>query len=210
MKALPKLMIGWDPPFSKSLLRRAKNRLCFVLFLGLVSGCGELQEAMDETGEERPNAELSGLTLRSTLMGRIQWIFSAEEAFLYENRRSVDADQIRIEYFKNEKKISDLTADKAVVDTETHHIVSTGNVILVAMETGEQLHCEILNWDAGREMIYTEAPVTVYKGKNVIRAVGLEADPELGEIVFMKDVHMDIRDVPVLTKGPASEQAPSR
>ena len=65
-------------------------------------------------------------------------------------------------------------------------------------------------WHAGREMIHTAAPVTVYKGKNVIRAVGMEADPELGEIVFMKDVHMDIQSVPAPTKEPKPEQAPSQ
>lgn len=203
-------MILWRPRVSKFPLKRPNIGLCMALFLVLASGCGELPEAMDETGDERPNAELSGLTLRSTLMGKIQWIFSAEQAFLYENRRSVDANQIRIEYFKKEKKISDLTADKAVVDTETHHIVSTGNVILVAMETGERLHCEILNWDAGREMIYTDAPVTVYKGKNVITAVGMEADPQLGEIVFMKDVHMDIQSVPAPTKEQKPKQVLSQ
>ena len=173
-----------------------KGKIALALGVLLLSACGKGLEAPGDMAADKPNAELADLELRSSDMGKVQWVFRAKAAFLFQEKRSVEAKTVYIEFFKARKKVATLTSDEATVDTDTHDTFSRGNVVLHSLSTGERLESETLQWKASQERIMTQSPVTVTRGKNVIRAQGLEADPELGEITFVKGVRMDIQQVP--------------
>jgi LPS export ABC transporter protein LptC len=165
----------------------------YLLFL---VSCGKSPDLPGAKGADLPNAELTDLELRSSDLGKVQWVFRAKTASLFQDRREVEAKTVYIEFYKEKKKVAKLTAEEATVDTESHDTLSRGHVVLTSLSTGEILESETLEWKASRERILTQSPVTVTRGKNVIRAQGLEADPELGEITFVKGVRMDIQQAP--------------
>ena len=112
---------------------------------------------------------------------------------LYQNLKQADTDNIFAEYYKHNRMVSNLTADEAVINTETNATLVSGHVELIT-ENGSKLETEKLDWDPDTDMIHTDEKVHVYKGSDDITAVGLVADTELNNVQFTKDVHTQVRD----------------
>ncbi|HET9870030.1 MAG TPA: LPS export ABC transporter periplasmic protein LptC, partial [bacterium] len=144
-------------------------------------------------GPASPDATIDKFHLISTALGMKHWELYATQAKLYQNLKEADTQDIYAEYYKNNKMVSNLTADKAVINTETNATVVEGHVELIT-ENGSKLQTEKLAWDPDTDLLHTNEPVHVYKGSDDITAVGLTADTELDHIQFTKDVHTQVRD----------------
>jgi LPS export ABC transporter protein LptC len=144
-------------------------------------------------GEDSPDAVIEKFHLVSTVQGKKRWEFFADKARLYQDRKEAYTDDIYAEYFRNDKLTSTLTADKAVVNTETNATQAQGHVELI-VANGSKLETDRLNWDPDTDLIKTEGWVHVYKGSDDITALGMVADTELNNIRFTKDVHTKVRD----------------
>jgi len=144
-------------------------------------------------GENSPDAVIEKLHLISTVQGQKRWVLDAETARMYQTQKQAYADQIYAQYFKKDKLVSTLTADKAIINTETNATLADGHVELVT-ENGSKLETDKLNWDPATDQIHTESRVHIYKGTDDITAVGMEADTQLNNIKFKRDVHTRVRD----------------
>jgi LPS export ABC transporter protein LptC len=144
-------------------------------------------------GENSPDAVVEKLHLVSTIQGRKRWVMDAESARMYQNQKQAYADQIFTQYFKKDKLVSTLTADKAIINTENNATVAEGHVELVT-ENGSKLVTDKLNWDPATDEIRTDNKVHVYKGTDDITAIGMVADTQLNNIRFMRDVHTQVRN----------------
>lgn len=144
-------------------------------------------------GENAPDALIQKFHLVSTVQGKKTWEFYANEARLYQNKKEAYTDTIYAQYYSKEKLVSTLTADKAVVNTETNATQAEGNVELI-VQNGSKLETEQLFWDPDTDLIHTEGHVHVFKGKDDISADGLVADTQLNNIKFSKNVHTQLRD----------------
>ncbi|HJT24902.1 MAG TPA: LPS export ABC transporter periplasmic protein LptC [bacterium] len=150
-------------------------------------------------GENSPDAVIEKLHLVSTVRGQKRWEFWADVARLYQNQKQAYSDNITAYYYKKDKLASVLTADHAIVNTETNATEAEGHVELV-VENGSdvgrrsKLETEKLNWDPDTDMIKTDGWVRVYKGRDEITAMGMVADTQLNNIRFTKDVQTKVRD----------------
>jgi LPS export ABC transporter protein LptC len=149
--------------------------------------------AQGPEGEKPPDAHIEGFHLISTVRGVKQWELYSRTARLYQDRKQAHVDEIYVEYFKDDKVASTLTADKGVIHTDTHDTLAEGHVELIA-ENGAKLETDRLHWDGSSERIHTESRVRIYKGLDDITAVGLESDAKLDLIRFKRDVHTRVRD----------------
>ncbi len=144
-------------------------------------------------GENSPDALIQKFHLVSTVQGRKTWEFYANEARLYQNKKEAYTDTIYAEYYRKDKLVSTLTADKAVVNTETNATEASGHVELI-VQNGSKLETEKLSWDPDTDLIHTDGHVHVFKGKDDISADGMVADTQLNNIKFTRNVQTQVRD----------------
>ncbi len=149
-------------------------------------------ETVSQAGDS-PDAVIEKFHLVSTVQGKKRWEFYADVARLYQSQKLAYSDNIYAEYYKKDKLTSILTADHAVVNTDTNATEAQGHVELI-VENGSKLETEKLNWDPDTDMIKTEGRVHVYKGQDEITAVGMTADTQLNNIRFTRDVQTKMRD----------------
>ncbi len=140
-----------------------------------------------------PDAVIEKFHLISTVKGEKHWELYSDQAKLYQNQKNALAANIDAQYFKKGKIVSTLTADQAIINTETNATQAQGHVELV-VENGSKLLTDKLDWDPDTDQIKTGEPVRIYKGGDEITAIGLTADTELNNVHFMKDVHTQVRD----------------
>jgi LPS export ABC transporter protein LptC len=165
-----------------------------VLFL-LVQHNSNKRAAFEEAdqGADSPDAIIEKFHLISTALAQKHWELYATSAKLYQNLKRADTEDIYAEYYKNNRMVSNLTADKAQINTETNATLVEGHVELIT-ENGSKLETDKLAWDPDTDQIRTNEKVHVYKGSDDITAVGLVADTQLNNIQFAKDVHTQVRD----------------
>jgi LPS export ABC transporter protein LptC len=144
-------------------------------------------------GENSPDAIIEKFHLVSTVQGKKRWEFYSDIARLYQNQKEAYSDNIYAQYYKKDKLMSTLTADKAIVNTETNATQAEGHVELI-VENGSKLETDKLNWNPDTDQIRTDGWVHVFKGMDDITAVGMVADTQLNNIKFSKDVHTKVRD----------------
>jgi len=150
-------------------------------------------------GETAPDAILEGFHLISSHQGVKQWELYSQSARLFQKNKEAFAEQVYVEYYKDNKIISTLTADKGVINTQTNDTYAEGHVELIT-ENGAKLETSKLRWNSKTEMITTDARVHIYKGLDDITAMGMEADAQLGAVRFMRDVHTRVRDAGEIEK----------
>jgi LPS export ABC transporter protein LptC len=144
-------------------------------------------------GENSPDSVIEKLHLISTLQGQKRWEMFADIARLYQNQKQAYADNIYCQYYKGDRIVSTLSAEKAVINTETNATQAEGHVELV-VENGSKLETDKLNWDPDKDEIHTESNVHVFKGLDEITATGLVADTQLNNVRFIRNVHTQVRD----------------
>jgi LPS export ABC transporter protein LptC len=148
--------------------------------------------------EDSPDAIIEKFHLVSTFKGVKRWEFYSDMARLYQAQKLAYTDNVYAQYYKKEKLVSTLTADKAIINTETNETQAQGHVELI-VENGSKLETEKLDWNPDTDQIKTDEKVHVYKGSDEITAVGMTADTELNNIHFSRDVHSKVRDVNDIT-----------
>ncbi len=170
--------------------------LLVIICLVFLAGCGEQggAGAAKAREEKRANAVIEGLKLTSTVRGKKGWEFFAEDAELFHEQKLIRAETITVCYYRDEAVISTLTAQRCRLNTENNDTFAYGQVKLVT-EKGEVLYTEELCWLAATERIYSDKPVTVLRGENIIYADGMSSDTNLEKVKFRGEVRMEIRDV---------------
>jgi LPS export ABC transporter protein LptC len=144
--------------------------------------------------EDSPDATIEKFHLVSSFKGVKRWELYSDMARLYQTQKLAYSDNIYAQYYKDNKLVSTLTADKAIINTDTNATEADGHVVLIT-ENKSQLDTDKLNWNPDTDEIKTDEKVHVLKGSNEITAVGMVADTELNNIQFSRDVHSKVRDV---------------
>ena len=144
-------------------------------------------------GENPPDAVIEKFHLISTVGGKKRWELFSTTAKVYQDQKKAFADEIYAQYYKNDKIASTLTAEKAVINTETNSTQALGHVELI-VENGSKLETDDLFWDPATDQIKTDGRVHIYKGMDEITATGLLADTQLNNIKFVSDVKTSLKD----------------
>jgi len=83
---------------------------------------------------------------------------------------------ITLHFYNSQMQVtSKLTANYAISYEKDKRMEAKNNVVVVN-EKQEQLNTEHLVWDRQKALIYTEKPVTINTGKEILYGKGLDAD----------------------------------
>jgi len=152
-----------------------------------------------------------GFRMTSTQGDRKEWVFTARAAQVYERENMAKAQDIRVVYWRDQKPISSLTAKRGFIRTDTNDLRAEGQVVMVS-EDGVVLHTEKLQWDNRLGRVFTDQPVLVERGDNILTGVGLEADSALKYLEILSNVNIKVRSIkslkPALKPGPAVKATP--
>jgi len=164
-------------------------------------GCRDGKEGPTGTEEttSAPSEGMRGIFLQNFHVADTRWVLQADTASVYRERKRVEAEWVKIDFFEKEEHVSTLTADRAVLLQNTDDLEARGNVRVVS-DDGAVLKTEVLYWDHGRSRIHTDQFVEITRGDNVLTGVGLEADPGLDRIDLKETVRGSVRNVESLSE----------
>ncbi len=144
--------------------------------------------------ENIPSFVMENFKLTSTEKGAVKWIFNAKATQIFEMKKKAYAQNVEIKYFEDSKKYSLLTADKAVLDTDTNFMEMTGNVHL-QNSSGATLQTEKLFWDDAHKKMYSDEEVTIIKEGSTLNGVGFESDVQMKNVVIKNKVKLKARNL---------------
>ena len=162
--------------------------------LGL-SGCGQEQPNVHlKNGGAEPSLLFEGFHMTSTQRDEREWDLYARAAQVFERENIARAQDIKVIYWRKGQAVSTLTAQRGFLRTDTRFIRAEKDVVMVS-EEGAILHTEVLQWDNAKGRIFTDAPVTVERGNNILTGVGMEADSELKRIDILSQVNIQVKSI---------------
>lgn len=162
----------------------------FAIALAVASGCGPSGVDQESPGEGVP------LPVQETKVrkwveyegGKLSWEFRGDVVRYFEEPERVEADEVVVDFYdENEEYASTLTAEAGSIDRKTSDMEARGNVVVLA-RNGTRLETDWVRWDNEKESIYTDAFVTIIRGKRRITGWGLRTDPSLEKTEIERDV----------------------
>lgn len=153
-------------------------RYALAALLFACSACGRSGEA--EREERRQVME--GLTLSQSDKGEPSWTLKSSRAVLREDAKLATLTEPVMEFYKEGKAVSRVTALAGEVDTESHGVRLSSSVVLDSFDDRSRLTTTELFYDSTRGRFTTTADILVKRPEGVLRGRGLEAKPDLSEI----------------------------
>jgi LPS export ABC transporter protein LptC len=184
---------------SKRTGRNVRLLIASLVVIGVLiwllnkSKSGQTQWESTSLDAKSPDAVIEKFHLISSVQGEKHWELFSNRALLYQGQKKALADNIFAQYFKKNRIVSTLNADKAIINTETNETQVEEHVELIT-ENGSKLETDKLTWNQDTDEIKTDSRVHVYKGKDDITAVGMVADTQLNNVQFKRDVTTRVRD----------------
>lgn len=125
---------------------------------------------------------IDGLTLSQSSGGRPSWTLRSRLALLREDAKTASLEAPVMEFYRDGKAVSRVTALAGEVRTDTHDVALSSSVVLDSYDDRSRLTTEELLYSSKRARFHTESPVVVRRPEGVIRGEGMEATPDLSEI----------------------------
>ena len=135
-----------------------------------------------ESAREERRQVMDGLTLSQSEKGAPSWTLTSRHAILREDAEHATLTEPIMEFYKNGKAISRVTALTGEVETESHDVRLSSSVALDSFEDKSHLTTSELFYNSTRGRFTTTADIVVRRPDGVLRGKGLEAKPDLSEI----------------------------
>lgn len=142
------------------------------------SACGK----SGEKGFEERQQVMEGLTLSQSEKGEPSWTLTSRRAVLREDSKISTLAEPVMEFYKNGKAVSRVTALVGEVETGSNDVRLSSSVVLDSFEDRSHLTTSELLYDSARKRFTTTADILVRRPEGVLRGRGLEAKPDLSEI----------------------------
>ncbi|WP_204594647.1 LPS export ABC transporter periplasmic protein LptC [Cardinium endosymbiont of Culicoides punctatus] len=170
-------------------LIRVLLRFSFFSIIGISTSV----HAQDQLYDQIPIVETTQFELFRTEQGALTLMVKALEMCQYKNGNAVLNGNIEItviettieENIDTEEKISRIEsptfiqADKLFYDKEQKKISLNGNVMITSSKKNIKITTEQLSYSIEKELIFTDAPITIINKKNILQGVGLCATKDL-------------------------------
>lgn len=153
-------------------------RRAFAVLLFAAAACGK----SGEKGTEERRQVMEGLTLSQSEKGEPSWTLKSRLAVLREDSKIATLAEPVMEFYKNGKAVSRVTALAGEVETESHDVRLSSSVALDSFEDKSHLTTSELLYNSARGRFTTTADIMVRRPEGVLRGKGLEAKPDLSEI----------------------------
>lgn len=141
-----------------------------------------------------PDQEFHDFKTTESDSGLVKWSLVAPVARIYNSRNLLVTDNPRIEFFSRLGELASvLVADKGEYNQATHDLTALGNVVVTSQE-GYRLETESLVWVEELDEIHSEDFIRFTREDDIITGYGLRSDPELKNVVILRDVKAYLRD----------------
>ena len=154
----------------------------------LLAGCRENKNGLLFNAVSLPDQVVKNFSLdKYSLAGR-QWNFQSLRANVYEKRGKIDAVAVKMKFFENGAASSVISADKAVMDTNSGDVKAEGGVVMFSLLKNTTLYADSMLFNSKTGRISSDSPVRQEKEDLVITGTGLEAASDLSETTILRDV----------------------
>lgn len=131
---------------------------------------------------EEQRQSIEGLSLSQSDKGTLSWTLKSRHAVLREDEKLATLTEPTIEFYKDGKPVSKVTALTGTIETEAHNVHLSSSVAVNSYEDQSRLMTSDLLYDSARHRFTTTADVVVQRPEGILRGKGLEAKPDLSEI----------------------------
>jgi LPS export ABC transporter protein LptC len=125
---------------------------------------------------------IEGLTLSQSDGGRPAWTLRSRLALLREEENAATLEAPTMEFFRDGRAVSRVTARNGEIQTETHDVKLSSSVVLNSFEDHSILTTEALFYSSKDRLFRTDSEVVVHRPEGVVHGEGMEATPDLSEI----------------------------
>ncbi len=185
-------------------VRSWSTTLRTALVIGLVAvgltACEQETPDLPPGLEDYPAQQTNDYLTRHTKGGVPVWELRGDVAERFPDRPIMYLTGVHMVFYRDGERDGVLTAQTAEMDQRTEATVTRGDVVVLT-EEGRRLESEILLWDPQRSLIHTDAFVRFTDGDQVLTGYGLETDPDLTNVVIMKQVEGGFPDDPAAPQG---------
>jgi LPS export ABC transporter protein LptC len=148
-------------------------------------GCGRPSSGEAEKVSAAPDQIIGQFTMDNfTGKGR-EWTLESPKAYVFEPQERVDVDAPHIRFYDEGKPGALLEAGKGRFHTGRKDLRAWDGVVMISTD-GARLESDWMNYDAVQDLVTSTAPVTVTRGRSVLRGIGWEAKPDMSRVVVRK------------------------
>lgn len=137
-------------------------------------------------GDSRESAPgvslLRNFSVAETGQGQSHWRLDSETARMDERAGLILFASPKIRFYDDDAPSSDIFSNSGLLHMNTKAAELTGNVRVNSLRDGMRLTTTKLYYSSAKGKIWTEEPVTIYRGKTVTRGRGFTANPDLSQI----------------------------
>ncbi len=144
--------------------------------------------AASACGTEGPNEVLPGVSLlrdfsiSENLGNSERWSLDAERGRLDEKGGMITFTSPKVRFYGEGRVTSEITSRTGSLKMHEKSAVLNDSVEVNALRDGMRLYTGRLFYSSARGKIWTDEPVTIHKGRTVIKGRGFTANPDLSEI----------------------------
>ena len=125
---------------------------------------------------------LKSFSMAEAAAGAFTWRLDAETGRLDEKKGVIIFTAPRIKFFTKDLVSSEITSRSGLLRMQEKSAELTDEVEVNSKTDGMRLQTTKLYYSSARAKIWTEEPVTIYKGRTVITGRGFTANPDLSQI----------------------------
>jgi LPS export ABC transporter protein LptC len=154
-----------------------------LVFL-LAAACrrGRGGSAGQESKPAVPDQVIGDFSMDNYDLGVRAWRLESPRAFVYEPEKKVELVRPHIRFYDKGRPGTVLEAGRGLLRTDRKDMRAWDGVVMVST-TGARLESPWMDYQAAEDRVVSTAPVTVTRGKSVMRGVGWEAKPDLSRLV---------------------------
>jgi LPS export ABC transporter protein LptC len=174
--------------------------MCPILALFLLfpmAGCQKEEPPRVEQDDFRnaPEQVIENMEVTFTEGGRRTGLLRADSVAIFQSGKVKRGKKVRVDFYDNEgQHVSTLTAETGIYDAQAEEVQARGQVMVVS-DDGARLETEVLSWSKETNRIFTDAFVTIARGRNRVSGYGLDTDPRLEDLHIHRDLRGKIEDV---------------
>lgn len=134
-----------------------------------------------QESEMEPDQTLSTFTMDSYTGALRQWTLTSPHADLFDRDHRVDLVSPEVRFYSAERAGANVTASEGRLDTESKDFWAGGGVVMVSTD-GIHLETDWVRYEKMSDRFVSTAPVTVTRGRSIVRGVGWEARSDLSDM----------------------------
>ncbi|MDE2491197.1 MAG: LPS export ABC transporter periplasmic protein LptC [Elusimicrobia bacterium] len=125
---------------------------------------------------------IEGLTLSQSVDGEPRWTLRSRLAVLREESGAASLEAPTMEFYRDGRAVSRVTAAQGSVRTDTHDVRLSSSVVLDSLTDRSRLTTDELLYSSKAGRFHTDSDVLIRRPEGVVRGRGLDASPDLSVI----------------------------